>query len=154
MGIYAAKLSKPQWQKKRLECFEKGGWKCSRCGNEKRTLHLHHPEYDGTFEKQPWEYDNLEVLCAKCHGAEHAVVLEKLTPDDCYMVIEGEWKGLVGMAVQEDYQEFCHELHFWDTKKKEWNLISFWGSFHKLRKARSREEAKFRKFQWDWLNFV
>jgi hypothetical protein len=59
---YSRQLSKPQWQKKRLQCFEAAGWKCPECGSTKRSLHLHHPFY--VKGRKPWEYADsaLQVL--------------------------------------------------------------------------------------------
>ena len=150
---YSAILSKPQWQKKRLECFESAGWKCQRCGNDKRFLHLHHPIYSKEW-KNPWEYENLEVICSKCHIKEHESDSVKMVVGKCYTIKTGTNAGAVGIAEQEDWEQKCHMLHFYNHKTKEWGLSSFFGSEHKLRKASSSEEAKFRKawMENEWLN--
>lgn len=62
---YRQKLKDPRWQKKRLEVFQRAGWKCEACGEETETLHVHHLAYRG----EPWEAkdEDLESLCAECH---------------------------------------------------------------------------------------
>jgi len=67
---YAEKLKDPRWQKKRLEIFERDGWKCRECGDAKSTLNIHHQRYKSGCD--PWEYDNsdLKTLCEYCHGIE------------------------------------------------------------------------------------
>lgn len=66
---YSEKLKDPRWQKKRLEVFERDGWKCQYCGDNKSTLHVHHFSYEKF--KQPWEYsdDNFTTFCEFCHKA-------------------------------------------------------------------------------------
>lgn len=66
MTAYQEKLLDPRWQKKRLEVFERAGFKCQCCGRGDLTLHVHHLVYLG---KEPWETpDNaLESLCSHCH---------------------------------------------------------------------------------------
>lgn len=46
-------------------------WKCQQCGDERTTLHVHHPEY--RRGAKPWEYEagELECLCSHCHKREH-----------------------------------------------------------------------------------
>lgn len=72
MRPYAEKLKDPRWQKKRLEVLERGGWKCFECGNKRKTLHVHHREYEKG--REPWDYDDdiYVVLCKSCHKAEHS----------------------------------------------------------------------------------
>lgn len=67
---YSAKLKDPRWQKKRLEIFERDGWKCWRCNSDTSTLCVHHRYYES--DKEPWEYNNeaLVTLCEECHKEE------------------------------------------------------------------------------------
>jgi 5-methylcytosine-specific restriction endonuclease McrA len=67
MSKYFEKLKDPRWQKKRLEIFKRAGWKCELCGNDKKSLHIHHNYYSYGFD--PWEYENntLYCLCEDCH---------------------------------------------------------------------------------------
>lgn len=53
----------------RLKVFERDGWKCRNCGDETKTLHVHHHRYTS---KNPWDESlvNLQTLCFECHEAE------------------------------------------------------------------------------------
>jgi 5-methylcytosine-specific restriction endonuclease McrA len=68
MGDYSEKLKDPRWQKKRLEIFERDGWKCTGCGSTKKTLHVHHLFY--FKDREPWEINSgfLITLCDDCHN--------------------------------------------------------------------------------------
>ena len=68
---YAEKLKDPRWQKKRLEIFNRDNWKCTKCGNDKITLAVHHESYSGN----PWEVSNdkLTTICEPCHKKEHKI---------------------------------------------------------------------------------
>src|SRR5690606_11540357 len=59
----------PRWQRKRLEVFQRDGFKCVVCGNDKKTLHVHHKKYNG----DPWDVssDFLVTICEICHAKEH-----------------------------------------------------------------------------------
>lgn len=72
MTSYFEKLKNPLWQKKRLEVFEKDGWKCSSCGADNKTLVAHHRFY--ICGREPWEYktEDLSTLCQECHEIWHA----------------------------------------------------------------------------------
>lgn len=146
VNVYSKKLSKPQWQKKRLECFERAGWKCQRCGSTSRSLHLHHPQYDGTFEKQPWEYDDLEVLCSKCHKQEHFHPVEKLIYGEFYTVTHGSMRGDTAVA----WSGFVEMMGRYDGStlySPDWSFgeVSFFKSLHKVRMATKGEELKWRR---------
>jgi 5-methylcytosine-specific restriction endonuclease McrA len=73
MSSYPEKLSSPSWQKRRLEIFERDGWKCTRhgCGRSDLELHVHHTDY--WPGKLPHEYPDemLQTLCAICHEKEN-----------------------------------------------------------------------------------
>ena len=68
---YSEKLKDPRWQRRRLEKLNASDWKCDKCSTPHVTLHVHHIKY--TKGREPWEYadDELRVLCAPCHSAEH-----------------------------------------------------------------------------------
>ena len=57
----------PRWQKKRLQVFERDGFKCVACGDVTSPLHAHHISYNG----QPWEtpIDEIQTLCEDCHSS-------------------------------------------------------------------------------------
>lgn len=63
---YLEKLKDPRWQKKRLEVFERDGWKCLACDDKDDTLNVHHLIYS---KGEPWDapMETLETLCATCH---------------------------------------------------------------------------------------
>lgn len=67
-------LKHPNWQKRRLERLELGGFTCAHCDATEVPLHVHH----GLYRKnaQPWEYADTElhVLCENCHAEAEAVM--------------------------------------------------------------------------------
>lgn len=67
MNAYAATLTDPKWQRKRLEIFERDGWKCLQCHATHKTLHVHHHSYKP--DTKPWDYpdSNFATLCCDCH---------------------------------------------------------------------------------------
>lgn len=69
---YALKLKDPRWQKKRLEIMNRYNFKCSLCGEEDETLHIHHWKY--IYGVDPWDYPDglLSTLCDDCHKQEHS----------------------------------------------------------------------------------
>ncbi len=72
MGLaYSDLLKDPQWQRKRLEVFQKDNFRCVYCDDDKLTLHGHHPKY--IHGRAPWEYETIELitLCEDCHEVEH-----------------------------------------------------------------------------------
>jgi hypothetical protein len=64
---YEEKLKDPRWQKKRLRVFERDGWKCTKCGTQEETLHVHHKKY--VRDGEPWDVPSsqLVTLCSECH---------------------------------------------------------------------------------------
>jgi len=74
---YSDQINSPKWQKKRLDILNLHGFKCEKCGNEDKQLHVHHTRY--IKGRKAWEYDNdiFEVLCCDCHEKEHKQVKEK-----------------------------------------------------------------------------
>ena len=77
---YAEKLKDPRWQKKRLEIFNRDNWKCTKCGNDKITLAVHHESYSGN----PWEVSNdkLTTICEPCHTKEHNIITIEPSNDE------------------------------------------------------------------------
>lgn len=65
---YSEKLKDPKWQKKRLEIFQRDGFRCARCFNDTSMLAVHHKVY--IKGNEPWDYDNdlLVTLCEECHS--------------------------------------------------------------------------------------
>ncbi len=74
---YSDKLKDPRWQKKRLEIFNRYEFTCKLCGDKETTLNIHHKKY--VYGKEPWEYDNEELvtLCEHCHSMAEQLGLHK-----------------------------------------------------------------------------
>jgi len=72
MKTYQEKLKDPRWQRKRLKVFDRDGWKCQECGNDKEMLAVHHKKYHG----EPWQAPLKELItvCDTCH---HFLTIEK-----------------------------------------------------------------------------
>lgn len=68
---YADQLKSPLWQKKRLEILNRDKFTCQICSDTETTLHIHHKEYDKTYQTLAWQYpdDNYTTLCSDCHEA-------------------------------------------------------------------------------------
>ena len=62
----------------RLQCFERDGWRCQKCGVIVRdvplSLDLHRAEMAHIHAKRNGgdTLDNVQTLCASCHKREHA----------------------------------------------------------------------------------
>ena len=71
MKNYSDLLKDPRWQKKRLEILNRDKFKCQCCGENNKTLHVHHWKED--YSIKPWEsdVDDLITLCEDCHKALH-----------------------------------------------------------------------------------
>jgi hypothetical protein len=68
---YSEKLKDPRWQRKRLEILQRDEFMCQKCGNGKKTLHVHHKSYRPKTD--PWDYpDYIYItLCEDCHKEQH-----------------------------------------------------------------------------------
>ena len=66
---YSELLKSPKWQKKKNSILDRDKYKCQHCGDEEKSLHVHHLIY--TSGKKPWEYpdDCLITYCCDCHKA-------------------------------------------------------------------------------------
>jgi hypothetical protein len=64
---YAEQIKSPKWQKKRLKILERDKYTCQSCGEENKTLHVHHLLYKKG--NSIWEYKDHELttLCEECH---------------------------------------------------------------------------------------
>lgn len=67
---YQKKLLDPRWQKKRLDILNRDEFTCQGCGDDKKTLHVHHRIYSPG--KDPWDISDryLVTLCCDCHECE------------------------------------------------------------------------------------
>ena len=93
MNDYLEKLKDPRWQKKRLEIFERDGWRCKMCGDEQNTLHVHHLFYFKDVE--PWDVHDgfLISLCEFCHGLTKG---KNLAEDEETLDLRSDVGGLLG----------------------------------------------------------
>jgi len=68
---YAEQYNHPNWQRMRLFVLNRDGFRCRKCGNHHRLLHVHHKKYERN--KFIWEIDpnNLITLCEVCHSIKH-----------------------------------------------------------------------------------
>jgi hypothetical protein len=73
---YLKYLQSTAWKSKRFEAFRFHGRKCNRCQSTKR-LHVHHLIY---FRLGNELMSDLEVLCFRCHEAEHKRSFATFTP--------------------------------------------------------------------------
>lgn len=67
MGARSARGKR--WRFLRLKKLESVNWKCERCGRAGR-LEVHHRE-ELAEGGDMYDFNNLEVLCRRCHFAEH-----------------------------------------------------------------------------------
>lgn len=85
---YSDKLKDPRWQKKRLEVFQRDGWKCVVTGFDRYTLHVHHKRYVGN----PWDspLEDLETVCEQVHDLieKPARRLRKLLPNASFSALQ------------------------------------------------------------------
>jgi len=70
------------WDRRRDLVLRRDNWTCVKCGsNHLHTLHVHHRDPKATSENH--SIDNLETLCAKCHGEQ---------PGEGHSIIRGQTK--------------------------------------------------------------
>lgn len=65
-GIYERQI---EWRTRRKIRIEISRGRCEKCHAASETLHVHHLCYDNYGNEN---YQDLEVLCQKCHTAEHS----------------------------------------------------------------------------------
>jgi hypothetical protein len=88
---YKELLTDPRWQKKRLQVLERDGWQCTNCGDQKKTLHVHHNHYE--FGMAPWEYPE-KSLAAVCK--------------DCHSTIENQRKRMLSIIKMVGYEDYVY----------------------------------------------
>lgn len=73
MATYADKLRDPRWQRRRLEILSKSDFCCCECGDNTKTLNVHHKIY--RKGRDPWDYPDSELtaLCVDCHTEQHEI---------------------------------------------------------------------------------
>lgn len=69
---YEEQLADPRWQKKRLKVLERDKWTCTKCGDKKTQLEVHHRKYKG---KKAWNTPlrDLKTHCSVCHFEETVI---------------------------------------------------------------------------------
>lgn len=65
--VYLRYLQSPEWRRVRDAAIRHASWRCERCKG-KRDLQVHHRTYARLGAEWP---EDLEVLCAGCHGDHH-----------------------------------------------------------------------------------
>jgi len=82
---YWEKLRLPQWQRKRQDIMTRDNYTCVSCGDNTKTLNVHHKTYRKGAD--PWDYDdeNFVTYCEDCHCNFHA---EK---DFLMMKVDSPW---------------------------------------------------------------
>lgn len=72
MSSYKDQIKDGNWQRRRLEIFNRDNFSCQAadCDKTNNQLEVHHVDY--WPGKKIWEYPNdmLVTLCSKCHGKE------------------------------------------------------------------------------------
>ena len=97
------------WAEFRDKFIELHNAKCSQCGRSRDAdgviLQVHHLEYRAGHK--PWEYgyDELEVLCRKCHAVEHGIIM----PGDGWTIIGEEDLGSVDGICDKCGTHFRHK---------------------------------------------
>ena len=69
--IYKNLLKSPQWQRKRLEIFNRDNFTCQCCKSKNKELHVHHLQYKKGVLPQDYENEMLVTLCFDCHDFAH-----------------------------------------------------------------------------------
>jgi 5-methylcytosine-specific restriction endonuclease McrA len=67
MFCYAEYLQSPEWQARRRSAFERAGFECTLCP-ENRALEVHHKTYARIGNERD---EDLVVLCYWCHRKHH-----------------------------------------------------------------------------------
>ena len=86
---YQELLKSPEWQRKRLNIFNRDDWSCKSCGDTKNQLHAHHIYYEKNLK--PWEYDDecIVTLCDSCHQDIHSEINKISALISFYAVVKG-----------------------------------------------------------------
>jgi hypothetical protein len=67
-GGYQDYIQTSEWKRFRELAMNHHGRRCSRCGSWHGPFEVHHKTYDRLFGEL---VNDVEVLCAECHGIEH-----------------------------------------------------------------------------------
>lgn len=88
---YSEQKNHPKWQRKRLEILERDGFKCTICGENEKSLHVHHLYY--LPKTLIWEYDDeaLKTVCEKHHN-QLTYELGKLSGIIAFEILKGQFE--------------------------------------------------------------
>lgn len=111
-SAYSEKFKDPRWQQKRLEVFQRDGFKCLDCGATDRQLHVHHLYY--ISKRDPWAYPlgSLRTLCEICHDHESS------DDDEWNPNTQREWETIfhTGIPGSKYGLDFAYEFDQWRKK--------------------------------------
>lgn len=115
------KYRHPNWQEKRLRVMEAAGFKCRHCGDTETTLNVHHISY--LKGRDPWEYENEELvcLCEACHEEMHstedrlkdALHNYKVQAYSDYLSVEQLIGYLIAKSQPGPFRLKAHDDYFW-----------------------------------------
>jgi len=128
---YGEQLAYSEWNKKRMEIWQRDGHKCVGCGS-KSNLVVHHKEYrSGIFA---WEYPNdcLVTLCKDCHSKEHKT--EEMPKASTGMSIEGK---VDVMQLARDFKDYPEGMEKYWSDARQYQQYTF------LRELGEYMEAKY-----------
>lgn len=125
MSKYHERLKDPRWQRKRLEVMQRDGFKCLACGDDRKTLNVHHKSY----ANNPWEtsLEDLETLCEICHKYRTKInkIFERIPTSDVLNYLEefiiltpDQLKKFYNEVIQkprdpldnEDFMDYCKRM--------------------------------------------
>lgn len=113
-SYYQKLLRDSRWQRKRLEVFERAGFRCESCDQGEEDgieLHGHHRWYEPG--KKPWEAsdESLMCLCSVCHLESTKInraamsILNRLGDSDLMVVA-----GFAAMLLNESQETPAHSI--------------------------------------------
>lgn len=65
---YINYINSKEWKDFRLSIIKERGYKCEKCGNEKKVIHAHHLTYERFMKELP---EDIQLLCVTCHEQVH-----------------------------------------------------------------------------------
>lgn len=123
---YFQKLKDPRWQKLRLEVFNRDEFRCKNCGDDDKTLNVHHISYKG----EPWDQhiDLLVTLCENCHKYES----ENIKINERELIKTLKEKGFMAQDI-EDLSVFISEMEFIHCKYVQFSAIEWFIKKHSMK---------------------
>lgn len=122
---YKEKLLDPRWQKLRLLVMQRANFHCEYCGNDKKTLNIHHLSYPKSGN--PWDIDDasLMCLCEDCHYVDfiserlEPLMYETIHEIFCYSMFEKNNNHSIKILVQSVVDKIIksHPKHIYSKSK-------------------------------------